>query len=109
MGISTSDLVPTHAPDRDLHAPGSVVMRYITRVAIAIDTCINACLPNGRLDETMSTRAMIEQGRWPWSWLYRALDACFPKHCEHALRHDQQRSARFNRYATTKEHENGTT
>lgn len=78
-------------------------MRYITRAAIAIDTAINACLPGGRLDETMSTRAMINQDKFPWSWLYKALDFCFRKHCEHALAHDALRSARFNKYATKQE------
>lgn len=77
-------------------------MRYITRAAIAFDTFVNACLPGGRVDETLSTRADLNKGRWPWSWLYWALDLCFPNHCENARQHDRMRALAFAKFAESK-------
>jgi len=80
-------------------------MRYGVRAAIAVDTCINACLPYGRLDMTLSTRAwLVTHKDWPhacrrcWVALYRILNTLVPGHCRRAMKHDKDRAAWLVKY-----------
>jgi hypothetical protein len=65
----------------ELTTLGKHLARYGENVAIAVDQLGNAAT-GGMPDETISSRSNRLKDRWPFSWLYAALDSVFPGHCE---------------------------
>lgn len=62
---------------------------WIIQVLIALDQCVNALIPGGWADETLSSRAyrMRLKGHKYWGWTASAIDMLFfwqKGHCEQA-------------------------
>lgn len=67
------------------------VWAWLLQVLIALDQLLNAAIPGGWADETLSSRAhrMREKRQPVWGWTAAVIDAMFfwqrnPGHCERA-------------------------